>query len=220
MELLNESLARHWRPNRKPSTVTSFEQIIKGRLIPQFGALRISDLRRSDIRRWHSDLCQIPVRANRALAVLRKALSIAVADELIATNPAMGVAPHPERPRDRYPNNSEIRAIWAACDTGTVSAAAALLFKLLVLTGCRVGELRTTRVEWIDLEMQVLRLPDSKVGARNIPLSTHTVSLLCERRGEWVFPNRDGTGPISPSSVSRCLGYASASSRVREPPHP
>jgi hypothetical protein len=153
-EVLDDALVRHWRPKRKPSTVTSFEQIIRGRLVPRFGALPLNELRRVDIRCWHAELWHIPVRANRALAVLRKALSIAVADELLATNPALGITHHPERARDRHPSNAELRGIWSACERGAVSPGAATLFRLLVLTGCRCGELRTARAEWGDHQNQ------------------------------------------------------------------
>ena len=113
-DLLQETLERHWRPKRKTSTVVSFEQIIAGRLLPRFGSIRVTQLRRADIRRWHAELSHVPVRANRALAVLRKALSLAVADEIIVTNPAKGIAPHPEKGRDRVPTDHELRAIWTA----------------------------------------------------------------------------------------------------------
>lgn len=200
-ELLHDALQKHWRPKRKPSTVASFEQIISGRLIPRFGSIRVTELRRSDVRRWHAELSHIPIRANRSLAVLRKTLSLAVADELISTNPAKGITPHPERARDRVPSDDELRAIWIACEDEPALGSAALLFKLLVLTGCRSGEWRTARTEWIDTVNRVLRLPDAKSGRRDVPLSPQALSLVQAVRGEWVIPNRAGTGPLTESSV-------------------
>lgn len=200
-ELLHDTLQKHWRPKRKPSTVRSFEDIIAGRLLPRFGSVRLAELRRSDVRRWHSELGHVPVRANRALAVLRKALSIAVADELISANPAKGVSPHPEQGRDRVPSDDELRGVWAACDDRVMPQSAARLFKLLILTGCRSGELRTARIKWIDQEMDVLRLPDAKSGPRDVPLSPQAMALVEAVDGEWLIPDRLGTGPLSPSSI-------------------
>ncbi len=40
-----------------------------------------------------------------------------------------------------------------------------------MLTGCRLGEVQTPRWENVDLEAGELRLPDSKTGARMVPLS-------------------------------------------------
>ena len=200
-ELLQHALERHWRPKRKLSTVVSFEQIVNGRLIPSFGEVRVTQLRRSEIRRWHAELSHIPIRANRALAVLRKALSLAVEDELITTNPAKGIIPHPEKARSRVPSDGELRAIWAACDDGRIAEPAALLFKLLILTGCRTGEWRTARRQWVDITDRVLRLPDAKSGSRDVPLSPQALSLVAANRGEWVIPNRSGSGPLTTSGV-------------------
>jgi integrase len=200
-DILTETLERHWRPKRKASTVVSFAQIITGRLIPRFGQTRVIDLRRSEIRRWHAELRDTPVRANRCLAVLRKALSVAVADEVITVNPAKGIAPHPETPRDRVPSDAELRAVWRACEDPRVGRSAALLFRLLILTGCRVGELRTARRAWLDLAEGVLRLPDGKSGSRTVSLSAQAINLIGQGTGEWLIPNTTDDAPLSSSAV-------------------
>ena len=50
--------------------------------------------------------------------------------------------------------------------------------RLLVLTGCRLGEIQTLCWEDVDLDAAELRLPDSKTGARMVPLSAAAVSVL------------------------------------------
>jgi integrase len=50
-------------------------------------------------------------------------------------------------------------------------------------TAMRRGELVSISWENIDLEKQVLFLPDSKTGARYVPLSSHAVKVLEEVRG-------------------------------------
>jgi integrase len=37
---------------------------------------------------------------------------------------------------------------------------------LLILTGCRLGEIMTLKWEYVDLAVGVLNLPDSKTGAK------------------------------------------------------
>jgi integrase len=203
-DLLTDTLERHWRPKRKASTVISFEHIITSRLIPRFGKTRVIDLRRSEIRRWHAELRDTPVRANRSLAVLRKALSVAVADEVITINPAKGIAAHPELPRDRVPSDAEVRAVWRACADPRVGRSAALLFRLLILTGCRVGELRTARRAWLDLQGGILRLPDGKSGSRIVSLSAQAINLIGQGTGDWLIPNATGEAPLSSSAVRDC----------------
>jgi integrase len=189
-DLLVDTLERHWRPKSKASTVKSFEDIINGRLIPTFGGVHVSDLRRADVRKWHSGLKGIPVRANRSLAVLRKALSFALADELIPVNPAFGIKPHREIARDRVPSDTEIRALWRACEDPRISTAGKL-FRLLLLTGCRSGELRTARREWL-VSGNTLRLPDAKSGARGGDQSIEHLPWLrtgaASSRGARILP--------------------------------
>lgn len=140
------------------------------------------------------------------LAILRKALSIAVGDELIEENVAMGIKPHPERRRDRVPNDDEMRAVLEAIDSVAIRPQAALLFKLLIFTGCRAGEWRTAEWTWVDLPGGVLRLPDaaSKAGARTVALSSVVQAFLATspRVSRFVIPNNSGAAPLPSWSVN------------------
>jgi len=49
---------------------------------------------------------------------------------------------------------------------------------LLVLTGARLVEILTLRWEYVDLQNEVLRLPDSKTGAKLIYLNAAAINLL------------------------------------------
>ncbi len=66
--------------------------------------------------------------------------------------------------------------------------------RLLALTGCRRSEILKLRREDVALEAGELRLPDSKTGARVIPLPPEAVellrSLLGTHDGPWVIPGR------------------------------
>ena len=118
----------------------------------------------------------------------------------------MGIKPHPERRRDRVPTDEEMRAILEAIDVVAIRPQAALLFKLLIFTGCRTGEWRTAEWSWIDQTGPTLRLPDaaSKAGARRVPLSSIVQVLLAgaPRAGRYVIPNNSGTAPLPPYTVN------------------
>ena len=202
-EWLREVLQRHWKAKRRASTASNFEGMIERTLIPQFGTKRLSDLRRAEIRAWHAKQTHRPRQANLDLAILRKALSLAVGDELIKENSAKGITPYPEKTRDRVPTAAELHAVIGALDTAPIRPAAALLFRLLLLTGCRMSEWRTAEWPWVDLKRSVLRLPDAKTGARDVPLSSYAVSLLSAvvRTGKYVVPNDHGNEPLSRSNV-------------------
>jgi integrase len=211
-ELLTRTLENHWKPKRRASTAAVFERLINKTLIPEFGATRLSDLTRSQIRTWHAKQVDRPRAANHELAVLRKALSLAVADNLMHDNPAKGIELHPEAARDRVPTDDELRAVWRAIDEAPIRPSARLLFKLLALTGCRREEWISACWSHVDLQVGVYALGEGKAGARRIPLNAPTVALLraVGRSSKWVLPNDAGDGPLTPDNVR------SAWDKVRE----
>ncbi len=156
-DLLQHALASHWEPKSKTSTARNFRGMIERTLIPEFGTMKLSALRRSDVRTWHAKQTHRPRQANLDLAILRKALSIAVGDELIEENVATGIKPHPERRRDRVPTDNEMCAEFLeAIDSVAIRPQAALLFQLLdlhrlsslVSGGLRSGHGSTCRAEY------------------------------------------------------------------------
>ena len=68
---------------------------------------------------------------------------------------------------------------------------AILAARLLILTGCRLNEIMTLKWEHVDLTETVLRLPDSKTGAKLVHLGQPAAELLgtAERIDEnpWVI---------------------------------
>jgi integrase len=50
--------------------------------------------------------------------------------------------------------------------------------RLLIFTGARMSEILTLRWEWIDLDNGLVRLPDSKTGAKTIHLSAPARAVL------------------------------------------
>lgn len=71
------------------------------------------------------------------------------------------------------------------------------IIKLLALTGCRSSEIRCLKVREVDLEHKILKLEDSKTGARNVKLSELAIKelelALAEAKligSEYVFPSR------------------------------
>ena len=50
--------------------------------------------------------------------------------------------------------------------------------RLLILTGCRLGEIMTLRWEHVDIAGKALRLPDSKTGAKVVHLGQPAIDVL------------------------------------------
>jgi integrase len=207
-DLLRHSLAAHWRVKAKPSTIKNFASTIEHSLIPEFGALRLSELTRAQIRGWHARQTHRTRQANLDLAILRKALNLAADDELIKENPATRIQPHPERQRDRIPTDAETAAVLDALDLASIRPQAALLFKLLLLTGARTSELRAAEWSWIDEKGRTLQLLDAKAGARHVVLSSVAQALLAAapRTSRFIVPNDTGEAPLPSSTVSHAWG--------------
>ena len=204
-DLLDDVLATHWRPKRKASTAAEFARTIKHDLEPAFGKIRISELTRSEVRRWHAENAHRPRQANHSLAVLRKAYNVAIGDELVDANPCEKISKHSEKARDRVPTQEELRAVWGAIDSAPgVQDGVRRLLKLLILTGLRSSEWAGARWSDVDLAEAVLNLADSKTGARAVPLSGPVVAHLkgTERRSAWVCPNAAGDGGAHPSPIA------------------
>jgi integrase len=219
-DILLTALEQHWKPKRKPSTAKAFEEMINRTLIPEFGSTRLPDLTRSQIRAWHSSQTHRPRQANLDLAILRKALNLAVADDLLAENPARGISPHPERIRDRVPTDNELRAVWKAIDEAPIRPGARLIFKLLPLTGCRRGEWQTAHWTDVDLDAGVLRLraENAKTGARTVPLPGPVIALLqmAPKHSPWVVPNDSGSGPLTNSNIRDAWATVLMAAKVKD----
>jgi integrase len=67
---------------------------------------------------------------------------------------------------------------------------------LLLLTGCRKSEILSLRWEWVDIERACLRRPDSKTGAKVVPLASAALELLVDLpyHSGFVLPAVRGPG--------------------------
>lgn len=158
----------------KPRTFRDYELTIARLVKPNLGSFRVSDVHRRDIAELHHKLRKTPYQANRTLALISKIFNIAEIWELRpdGSNPCRHVQKYPERPRNRYLCQSELRElgrVLSECDfDGSESSYVVAAFRLLILTGCRLGEIQTLR--WNYITSNAMELPDSKTGARRIPL--------------------------------------------------
>ena len=87
-----------------------------------------------------------------------------------------------ERGRERFLTDEEFRRLGRVLDEAEtckgVSVHAVAAMRLLLLTGCRKGEILNLRWSEVDLEVGELRLPDTKTGPRTISLSPEAATVL------------------------------------------
>lgn len=78
------------KPTVKTSTFDGYRKIVEGRLIPAFGDLMITDIKRSHVREWVKAQEISNKTITNIISPLREALAGAVEDEVIESNPLAG----------------------------------------------------------------------------------------------------------------------------------
>ena len=123
---------------------------------------------------------------------------------LMRVNKAKRFGPAPKR--SRYLDDAEIGAAWRA--SGKLPAPHRQFFRLLMLTGLRLSEVREATWDEFDLKAQIWTIPASRMKGRQttaiehcIPLTPHMFAVLKELvrgpRGPFVFSVSGGASPIA-----------------------
>ncbi len=183
-------------PNHcKPRTQAEYRRLVTLFIAPTIGAMRISDVQRKDVAALHHDLRAHPYQANRTLSVLSKMFSLAEVWDLRpdGSNPCRHVSRYKERMRERFLSDEEtarLGVVLREFEDDIPSAVAA--FRLLLLTGCRMSEIRDLR--WECVKADCIELRDTKTGARAVPLGPEARAVLDaiprEEGNPWVITGR------------------------------
>ncbi len=220
------------KPNKKASSWATDASNLRRHAVPLLGSKSLKEIKPQDVARFQADVAagrtaadvktgkfgRAIVRggrgtATRATAVLGAMLAFATQRGLIAANPAKGVDLAKGRKMERFLVEREVLALAEALATmeeeASLSATMANAIKLLMLTGCRRHEIRSLEWAWVDVERGCLRLPDSKTGAKVVPLATAALALLASlgRDSLFVLPSSRSDGHV--------VGLQKAWDRVR-----
>lgn len=189
---------------RKPRTVVYYRQLWTSHLAPMLGRMRVDAVTRADVERLKLATIrrigegrkrgQPGARvANGTLAVLSAIMGAAERWGVIphGSNPCRGVERYREEKRERFLRPEERAALEQAISaavakpigaTGSITPGVAFVLRLLMWTGARTSEITGLRWGMVDLEGACLRLPDSKTGAKVIPLGDGALELLRAHR--------------------------------------
>jgi integrase len=181
----------------KESTAKGYRRMLERVIIPALGRHRVTEVTRADIAKIHHDLRHIPYDANRCLEIISKMFSLAEMWGLRpeGTNPRKHIKKYPEEKRERFLSAAELRRVGEVLremeDEGVELPSAIAAVRLLILTGCRLGEIMTLKWEYVDFAGKALRLPDSKTGAKVVHLGQPAIEVLekVERveKNPWVI---------------------------------
>ena len=187
-------------------------QMFKNHILPALGKHLVQAVNASDIDRLHASIGEhAKVMANRVVSALNTLFEFAERWDLRPenSNPCRRVVKFREQPRERYLSERELARVGTVmrefeAERGTGWRMVAPL-RVLILTGARHGEIRRLRWDEIDEAAGVLRLKDSKSGAKTLQVSPIVMDLIAglERRSEFVFPRTDGSEPVAQSVTQK-----------------
>ena len=188
----------------RPSTRRTARYQLSAQLLPAFGTMPLDRITEARIRRWferHSRTA--PGNANHVLGRLRQILNFAIACGHIGRNPAVGIVSNRRVQPTRFLSREEIARLHAALDRHADRKGGRQqvdIVRLLLLTGCRRGEIMG--LGWSEVQDGRLVLGDSKTGPRTVPLGSRARAILDRqpRTGSpFVFPSpRDPARPRGP----------------------
>ena len=180
--------ARHW----KPRTRAVNRRYLHNQILPWFRGRNIADITRADVQRWFASLHATPASADRSApilsVILREAEVYGYRPE--GTNPCVGIRRYRRKGRERFLSAEELRRLALTLERHEAHHPLHVAFvTLLLLTGCRKGELAV--LEWSSYREGHLFLTDSKTGPRTVWLSSPARAVLerLPRTGRWVFPS-------------------------------
>lgn len=194
-EFADRYLSEYAATKKKPRSVDADRTNLELNILPALGRRRLMEIDRRDIAKLHHDLRTKPGAANRCLSLLSKMFNLAERWGLRpdASNPVRHVDRYPERKMERFLSSAEMAAIGAvlkraeserivkrngATGEGGENPYLIAAVRLLALTGCRRSEILTAKWNYLDRERAVLWLPDSKSGAKAVPLGAPALAVL------------------------------------------
>ena len=185
-ELAERYLREHVAVHCKQSTARAYRYTVGKYILPAVGSLPIGGLDRRHVSSLHYKLRRTPSVANEAIATLSRMLNRAETWGLFPAgrNPCRHVVKYRQRKRERFLTEEEFRRLGQTLTAleaeGRVPVHAAGALRLLMLTGCRYNEIVTLRWEDVHLDVNEIRLRDSKSGPRVVPLSPAAVRVLAD----------------------------------------
>lgn len=173
---LDEHVASHCKPSTHAEYKRSVEIFINAKL----GSRRVIDITRADVVEMHHCMKATPYQANRTLGVLSVMFTVAHTwgVRTDGVNPCWKIKRYKEVKRERYLTRGELARLGQVLREADGEREAANCIQLLLLTGCRLGEIQTLKWDYVDLEAGLLRLPDSKSGAKLVAIGHAVVEVL------------------------------------------
>lgn len=210
-------LEQHVRPHKAAKSILNDERTMANDVLPALGAHKAEAIERRDVRDLLKRIVDrgAPIQANRTLALVRKMFNWGMGEDLVPSNPCIGVkAPGKETQRDRVLTESELREVWAVLPIAAgMAPETRLALQFQLVTAQRCGEALSLRWAEVDLAAGWWTIPAAKAKngkSHRVPLSPQALDLLAAARAlnpdrQVVFPSHLGDRPMVETAVGRAL---------------
>jgi integrase len=164
----------------RPRSYIEVERYLTGRYFKTLHHTDIGNIARRDVAGCLNKIVA-PVSADRARAALSAFFTWCMEQGLADINPVVGTGT-PDQPesRDRVLKDTEIKAIWQACEQCEHTKYGAIV-RLLILTGCRRIEIGGMRWSEIDFQEGTWTLPKARSKnkhAHTLPLTPLMMEII------------------------------------------
>lgn len=208
-------LDRHAKRHTRESSWKETQRLFNKEVDPIWGTRSLAAITKGDVIELLDGVVDrgAPVVANRVFALTRKFFNWCVERDQLAQSPCVGVrAPTHEISRERILSDEELCAIWLACDK--LEFPFGPLFKLLILTGQRVGEVAGMSKQELARDEWTISSARAKNGREHlVPLSTMAMNVI--NAVPSVNGNEERVGLLFTSNGKTAVsGEARAKARV------
>ena len=193
-----ERQAHRWKPRTRQTNT----RIVRKDILPAFGDTTVDAITVEQVKDWFASMSERPGVANRSMPVLSVMMRMAELWGYRAhnTNPCKRTRRFRMKPMERFLTTVEIARLNAVLTRDEFWCPNVVaVVRLLLLTGCRVGEILS--LEWSWIKGKRIYLPDAKSGPRTVWLSSAARAVIdaIPRYSDdcpYLFPGRPPTRPI------------------------
>ena len=210
-EFLNR-YARHW----KPSTLAGSTYVVRKYILPAFGHMTVDAITVEHVRDWFASMAERPGSANRAMPTLSVMMRMAElwGYRVHNSNPCKNTRRYPLQARERFLTADEMARLNAVLTRDEFYCPHIVaIVRLLMLTGCRFGEVVSLEWDWIKASASTcpMRSPGrARSGCRAPRARSSTPSRDTVPIARFCFPHARRRGTSTTSSTN---GIASAPRR-------
>ena len=175
-----ERMAPRW----KPKTQETNARIVREEILPTFSNQTVDTITPKQVRDWFASMADRPGVANRSMPVLSMMMKMA---ELWGyrthnSNPCRNTRRYKMKPMERFLTAEEMARLNAVLTRDEFWCPNVVaIIRLLMLTGCRVGEILSLEWSWIKGKRIFLPAPSSwrNLSINQVYAPCHSVQKAC-----------------------------------------